>query len=399
MSSSRCIYIANRAPEERARLYCEFASKDVEAGAPSRRTIGRTSSSPSGARTAPGIRKSTAAGSRPRGNQGLVVCTLGFLVITLGALTPRAWPISNGDLGPTKITNVAGFGTFPYGPDWTISLPVLLIIPAIESTALSSGPRTNIPVAGGPLEFHIPHWSIGFISASCVMDFRTKQMPYSSLSALYEASTTVCPLNCLSCSVRVLMFSTCRAEIKNCVCAKPASISSARLATASTFSWALPAASFAVLESVSASPATVLALPALSSARADLSNADCALVSAARALSLREPISIPEILLVLTRHISSSARADMSRSVERFASRSCLSLGPPVQQSVNSARYSPVQPKATSAQEAYSAHSQCSNDVARDETSDAVKIILTHQNENDEFKGTTTPRHYPSPLS
>jgi hypothetical protein len=169
------------------------------------------------------------------------------------------------------------------------------------------------------------------------------------------------------------------------------SSSSVCFATSVVFSWALPAVSLAILESVSASPATAPALSALPSARADLSNADCALISAAPAFSLREPISIPEILLVLTRHISSSARADMSRSVERFARRSFRSWSPRVQQSVNSAMYSPVQPKATSAQAVYSAHSQCSNDVARDETSGAGRIILAHQKrERPVSNGTTS---------
>ncbi len=80
------------------------------------------------------------------------------------------------------------------------------------------------------------------------------------------------PLYCLNCLTNESGSTTERPESKYWVRARSASISSARLATAATFSWAVPALSRAPLDLVSASLESATALDALSAA-------SCALLS------------------------------------------------------------------------------------------------------------------------
>ncbi len=112
---------------------------------------------------------------------------------------------------------------------------------------------------------------------------------------------------------------------------------------------------------------------------AELPRAVFALRSASSAFSLREPISIPDRILVLTRHISSSDNATISSKVERFASRSLRSFIPHVNQFLNSATYSPAQAMVTNPAQMYSPISQRDSDLDRDATSEAVRVILAHK--------------------
>ena len=135
------------------------------------------------------------------------------------------------------------------------------------------------------------------------------------------------------------------------------------LASASSdFSWAL-------LAFIPASLALFSAMP-------DLSRADCAFVSADLALSLREPINCPDREFVRTRQRSSSASEATSKSVDRLLSLFLRSSIPSVNQSVNSATYSPAQATVTKVAKTYSPISQRDNAVDRDSTSVAVKVTL-----------------------
>jgi hypothetical protein len=129
-----------------------------------------------------------------------------FIGFFVGALTliPLACPIINGDFAPTKILNVEGFGTFPYGPDPTPSFPLRLIIPASAKTASSSGPDTFMGLIKGTVRDSNPHSLTAFISASWVAYHSAVQRPHPSVSPIYDLRTTEYPLNCLSCSVRAL---------------------------------------------------------------------------------------------------------------------------------------------------------------------------------------------------
>jgi hypothetical protein len=123
----------------------------------------------------------------------------------------------------------------------------------------------------------------------------------------------------------------------------------------------------------------LFAASAFVSAIPDLSSADCALVSALVALSLREPINCPEMLFVCTKQKSSTANDTISKSVDRLASLFLRSSSPAVNQSVKSEMYSPAQARATNAHATYSAFSQQDRDRVNEDTSGAVKVILNHK--------------------
>jgi len=139
---------------------------------------------------------------------------------------------------------------------------------------------------------------------------------------------------------------------------------------------AAPALDRALSDLSSAFPAFTPAASALLSATPDLSSADCAFVSALVAFSLREPISCPEMLFVWTRQNNSTDSDTINSNVDRLANRFFRRSSPAVNQSVKSAMYSPAQAIATNAHATYSAHSQCVSDCAKDDTSEAVKVIL-----------------------
>jgi hypothetical protein len=141
---------------------------------------------------------------------------------------------------------------------------------------------------------------------------------------------------------------------------------------------ALDADALALSESASALPDDCSAAPDCARAIAELPMAAFAFSLASPAFWSSDPISALESVLALTRHKSSSANANMSRSVDSFARRSLLSLIPPVTQFVKSAMYSPAQATATSAQEMYSPYSHIDNAFEIDVTACAVKIIFVH---------------------
>src|ERR1039457_2776841 len=143
----------------------------------------------------------------------------------------------------------------------------------------------------------------------------------------------------------------------------------------------------------SASAAASLALPDSSLALSASSDADFALSIApsalataisdfryaSSALSFKEPINLPDIWLVRTRHNNSSDRAKIKVMVDSFANRFLRSSISLVSMLVKSAMYSPPQASATNPSETYSLISQKDNLLARDATSDGVRLILDHK--------------------
>ena len=149
-----------------------------------------------------------------------------------------------------------------------------------------------------------------------------------------------------------------------------------RRSTAWTLLLASAAPDFASVASDLAFPASPFACPDCMIAVPESWIAFWARLSASSALSLREPITRPDMSLVWTRHISSSDNAPTRSSVERLAIGSLCAMIH--WRLLNSERYSPKQAMVTSAATTYSACSHHQSSRASDATSDEVDIILAH---------------------
>jgi len=186
----------------------------------------------------------------------------------------------NGGFAPTKILR-----TGDVIADWVPPGPKLDVCKSIWAMSIVScwfGPEITTPVGIAPTCTSLPHSSCASISASCAALYKAVHKRSCSISFVDPMCTTL-GLYCFNCPTSESKLVTERPESKYCVLAKSKSISSARLATAPTFSRAFPAFSTASPDLVSASFEWLNAV-------SDLVSAVDALVSALRALASRDPI-------------------------------------------------------------------------------------------------------------
>ena len=329
---------------------------------------------------------------------GLLVC---FFVC---GLNTRLLSITKGGWNPTKTVSFgAGALADPAGQ-------FVLFAKMLPSSIVSEmlGPDTKIPVSIIPGRVAMagsPPQRFAMSTPAEYAAFNSALQNISpSGSPAYDTKSIFCPLNFFRALTRDSLSVTFREVSQYSACHKALSRSSACSATAPTFSCASLAAFVAALDELRALPAAAFALsdfpiairaavsafsasepaafalsiacPDLSSATPALSTADLDFRSASSAVSRREPVSIPEILLVLTRQISSKTSATISSSVERFASLSLASLSSCVKRLVKSAMYSPAHATATKNAKTYSAISQQRSAADKDETSEVVEIML-----------------------
>jgi len=171
----------------------------------------------------------------------------------VGVFTPRACPIVNVGLTPTKILNSGALiaDTAPPIPrfaEWSNVLEMSIV-------CWKSGPDICTPVAGCPLEITTPHSSLTSISACCATYSRALQNSGLS-SVVYEPRWITCPLYRFQSAMRELGSVTERADSIHSICFSELSTRDTVLTTDLTLSWASPALAVAESDSILAALAS-----------------------------------------------------------------------------------------------------------------------------------------------
>jgi hypothetical protein len=282
---------------------------------------------------------------------------------------------------PTKTTQMGECGTFPNGP--AVDPKGVCPTKAFDNKSIVSsfGPAIPMPVAKGGYAGQVPHWSVAEIPASFAMDTISLHRKYPSPSFMYERNAIAIPLKGIKSALSLSGCITYRDD-RICTIDNDWSTEFASLATADNFFWASTSAALALSESCFAPSALSCAVPAAAFAASawvlarpaapSADNADC---SARPTFPWRSEIACDDICEDIIAVRSSPAIPTISTMRDSFdhLCSSVLSFG----MLVNSAMYSPMHPKITSAVEAYPAISQKSSD--EDNTFLIVHNMLAHQ--------------------